>query len=115
MIAIEQENSLLSVNVYGEMTLSDYKELEQAIIDTHKQAPRIKLLLDMTKMSGFTVDVAWEDIKFIGAHRQDFGRIAVVTDDQWLTWLSWLNGAFTDAEIEIFDSHEAAADWVHTT
>ena len=113
MIAIEKEKDLLTVTVFGELTLSDYDELEVAILGSLKKAKRIRLLLDLTKMAGFTLDVAWEDIKFVGSHSHDFARIAVVTDDQWLTWMSWLNGAFTDAEIKVFSDTGEASAWIH--
>ena len=75
MIAIEEAKGLLNVNVYAEFTLTDYKEFEQAVIREHESASKIKLLLDLTNMSKFTVDVAWEDIKFTRAHAHDFARI----------------------------------------
>lgn len=114
MIAIDQQKDLLTVNVFGELALADYQELEQAILDGLKSTSKIKLLLDLSKMTGFTVDVAWEDIKFMGAHGNDFARIAIITDDEWLTWISWLNGAFTDAKIEVFDDPKEAGGWVRS-
>ena len=112
MLAIEEHQDLLTINVYGELTLADYEELEQAVLKALKTSGQISMLLDLTQMSGFTIDVAWEDIKFIGEHTHDFKRVAVVTEDQWLTWISWLNGAFTDAEIDVFDKPQAAAAWL---
>jgi hypothetical protein len=101
MIAIEEEKDLLNVNVYAEFTLADYKEFEQAVIRE-------------LNMSKFTVDVAWEDIKFTRAHAHDFARIAVVTDDQWVSWSSWLGTAFTDADVEFFKDAATASGWIHT-
>ncbi|MDH5649780.1 MAG: STAS/SEC14 domain-containing protein, partial [Gammaproteobacteria bacterium] len=59
MITIDSNNNQLSVNVYGELTLEDYQGLEKAILKNLESTPRINLLLDLTMMSGFTVDVAW--------------------------------------------------------
>lgn len=112
MITIETTADLLRINVFEELNLDDYKELESAITDTLKSAERVKLLFDLRKMSGFTLDVAWEDIKFVSQHSHDFERIAVITDDQWISWASWVNAAFTDAKIEIFPNPEDAASWV---
>ena len=87
MIVIEEENDLLKATVYAELTLADFREFETAVRHELKQTPKIKLLLDLTKMSGYTVDVAWEDIRFTRAHARDFRRIAVVTGSVWATWL----------------------------
>ena len=114
MITIDSNNNQLSVNVYGELTLEDYQGLEKAILKNLESTPRINLLLDLTMMSGFTVDVAWEDIKFVGSHSHNFQRIAVVTQDQWLSWVSWINGAFTDAEIKLFDNPNEAIRWIES-
>jgi len=112
MIVIEEQNDLLKATVYAELSLVDFQELEGAVQHELKQAPKIKLLLDLTKMSGYTVDVAWEDIRFTRAHASDFRRIAVVTDSIWATWLGWLPSAFTDAEIRHFEEANAASTWL---
>ncbi|MFQ5994972.1 MAG: STAS/SEC14 domain-containing protein [Acidiferrobacterales bacterium] len=113
MIVIEEEKDLVKVTVYAEFTLLDYREFEQAVAHELETVPKVKLLLDLKNMSRFTVDVAWEDIKFTRAHAHDFERIAVVTADQWTSWASWLGTAFTDAEVRFFDDTTAAADWIH--
>jgi SpoIIAA-like len=114
MITISHKNTLLKINVFGELTLDDYRELEQSIIKALESGEKIRLLFDLTTMSGFTVDVAWEDVKFVGAHTHDFERIAIVSNDQWLSWVSWINAAFTDAETRIFDSADEAMSWIQS-
>lgn len=112
MIVIEEQNDLLKATVYAELTLADFSEFETAVQRELKQAPKIKLLLDLGNMSGYTLDVAWEDIRFTRAHARDFKRIAVVTPGRWVSWLGWLPAAFTDAEIEHFEDAAAAAAWL---
>ncbi len=112
MIVIEEQNDLLKATVYAELSLADFQEFESAVQRELKQAPKIKLLLDLTKMSGYTVDVAWEDTRFTRAHAHDFRRIAVVTASVWATWLGWLPSAFTDAEIKHFEDASTAGVWL---
>ena len=113
MISIEEDQELLKVHIMGEFTVSDFKELEDAVTGELKLTPKIKLLLDLTQMSGFTIDMAWEDIKFTREHAHDFQRIAIISGDQWTTWMSWLNSAFTDAEMRIFADETEASAWAH--
>ncbi len=115
MIVTEEQGDRLKVHVYGELTLADYRELEKAVTGGLKTAPKVRLLLDLAKMSGFTVDVAWEDVRFTRAHVHDFRRIAVVTDSQWLGWIGWLSAAFTDAEVETFEEMADAEAWLAET
>jgi len=112
MIVIEKEKDLLKATVYAELTLKDFREFESAVYNELKRAAKIKLLFDLTNMSGYTVDVMWEDIKFTRTHAHDFKQIAVVTSRIWVTWLGWLPSAFTDAEIKHFDDLSAAAVWL---
>ena len=113
MIVAEEDKDLLKVSVYSELSLADFREFEAAVNNELKRAPKIKLLLNLTKMSGYTVDVMWADIKFTRSHAHDFKRIAVVTGNMWVTWLGWLPTAFTDAEIEHFEDAAVANTWLH--
>ncbi len=111
MIVIQDEKNLLKANVFAEFTLADYRELENAIAAKLKAERKLNLLVDLTNMAGFTLDVAWEDIKFTRNHPHDFARIAVLTSDQWRSWLGWLATAFTDAEIGSFTDLAPAEAW----
>ena len=113
MIVIEEEKDLLKVSVYAELSLADFREFETTVNNELRGTPKLKLLLNLTKMSGYTVDVMWEDIRFTRAHARDFRRIAVVTGGMWATWLGWLPSAFTDAEIKHFENPAAADTWLH--
>ncbi|MEW5942381.1 MAG: STAS/SEC14 domain-containing protein [Pseudomonadota bacterium] len=112
MITVEQNNNLVTVAVFGEFTLADYKEFEDMVRYRLKFEEKVNLLLDLRDMVGFTLDVAWEEIKFSREHATDFEKIAVVTDDQWLTWSAWLSRMFVDAEIGVFGDYDEAAAWV---
>ena len=111
MIVIQDEKNLLKASIYAEFTVSDYRELENAIIAKLKAQRKLNLLLDFTSMAGFTLDVAWEDIKFTRSHPHDFARIAVLTSDQWRSWLGWLATACTDAQIGSFTDPGPAEAW----
>jgi hypothetical protein len=112
MIAIEEDKDTLKISIYAELTLADYRQLEQAVTKGLQSAPKVKMLIDVRGMTGFTLDVAWEEIKFSRAHAHDFRRIAVVTPAQWGDWLSWVAAAFTDAEVMLFDDPAAADVWL---
>jgi hypothetical protein len=112
MISIEHTPRLLNVAVLGEFTLSDFREFEQQMLHEIRFQGTVNVLLDLRDMVSYTVDVAWEEIKFARAHAREFGRVAVVTDDQWLTWSAWLTRFFVDAEIQVFSDYDQAQAWV---
>ena len=113
MITITEDQDLLNVHIMGEFTVSDFKELEGAVTGELELTPKIKLLFDLRQMSGFTIDMAWEDIKFTREHAHDFQRIAIISGDQWTAWMGWLNSAFTNAQMRIFSDEAEASTWAH--
>jgi len=112
MISIKIEDDYTNVAVLGEFTLEDMKELEDHAIYQIRMHGNPSVLLDLRDMLGYTLDVAWEELKFTRTHGREFGRVAVVTDNQWIAWIAWLESLFTDAEIEVFGNYDEALAWV---
>ncbi len=113
MITFEQTDNLVNIAVLGEFTLTDFKEFETQSIYKLTSPGAVNLLFDLRAMLAYTVDVAWEEIKFFNReHNHDFSKIAVVTEDQWLTWQIWISRLFVDAEICVFTDYEEARTWV---
>jgi hypothetical protein len=115
MITIEIRSHLVNVAVLGQFSLADFKELEEAVLVKIKIEERVNLLFDLRDMTSLTMDVAWEEIKFAREHRFDLLKIAVVTDNQWIAWSTWLTSLFTHAESRVFDDYNLASDWVAAT
>ncbi|ADL56278.1 SpoIIAA family protein [Gallionella capsiferriformans] len=114
MITIEQTDNLVNAAVLGEFTLADFKVFEEQSLYKLQSPGALNLLFDLRGMLDYSVDVAWEEIKFFSRqHNHDFSKIAVITDDQWLTWNAWLSRLFVDADIRVFTNYEEAIAWVH--
>jgi hypothetical protein len=113
MITIKQSGTLINASVLGEFTLADFKQFEEQALYELKSPGEVNLLFDLRDMISYTVDVAWNEIRFFGReHPHDFSKIAVVTDDQWLTWQAWLSRLFVDADIRVFADYNEARNWV---
>lgn len=115
MISIQREDRMIVVGVFGELTLGDYQRFEQEIAGQLQQSGRVNLLIDLRDMLGYTLDVVWEDIKFTRSHSHDVGRIAVLSDAQWIAWSAWLSQLFVDAQIRVFDDEALARAWLDAT
>lgn len=113
MIVIQHQPSCVEVNVYGEFTLADYKEFEDMVNYKLKFEGPVDLYFDLREMADFTLDVAWEDIVFSRAHANDFKRIAVLTNNQWVAWSAWLSQIFVRAEMRVFDDDTEARAWLN--
>lgn len=112
MILIDHKPHRVSVSVFGEFTLADYKEFEEVVNYKVKFEGPVDLYFDLSQMADLTIDVAWEEIKFSRAHPDDFKRVAVVTDSQWVTWSAWLSQTFVSADVEVFDNADEANSWL---
>ena len=112
MISTSIEQNLVSVSVLGELTIADFKEFEATILYGVKFQGAVNLLVDLRDMLHFTVDVAWEELKFTRDHKNDFRRVAIVTDDQWIQWSAWINRALSSADIRVFDDFDDASIWL---
>ena len=112
MIVIDHQPSRVSVSVFGEFTLPDYKEFEEVVNYKVKFEGPVDLYFDLSQMADLTIDVAWEEIKFSRSHPDDFKRVAVVTDSQWVTWSAWLSQTFVSADVEVFDNADEANSWL---
>jgi hypothetical protein len=113
MITIEQTSNLVNVAVLGEFTIADFKTFEEQSLYKLKSPGELNLLFDLRAMIDYTLDVAWEEIKFFSSeHNHDFSKIAVVTSDQWITWQAWLSRIFVDADIRVFTDYNEAKAWV---
>lgn len=114
MIVTDHQAGRVNVTVFGEFSLADYKEFEELVNYKIRFEGPVDLYFDLRQMADFTLDVAWEELKFSRQHAHDFNRIAVVTDSQWLTWSAWLSQVFVDADVEVFTDADEAKAWLES-
>lgn len=112
MIAIDHTKNLVTISILGEFTLADFKEFEELVLYKIKFGGPVRLLVDLREMASFTVDMAWEEVRFSREHSSDFDRIAIITDDQWLAWSAWLQQLFVSADLRVFGSDTDARSWI---
>ncbi len=115
MISVNVRDNVISMTVMGQFTLDDYKEFEEAVLYGIKFQGVVNLLIDLRDMLSFSLDVAWEEIKFSRQHANDFDRVAVLTSNEWIAWSTWVNRLFVNADIELFDDVTEAEAWVRET
>lgn len=112
MISLNTKDNLIAVTVMGQFTLDDYRELEKAVCYGIQFQGTVNLLFDLRDMLSYSIDVAWEELKFSREHKNDFGRIAILTGDQWVAWSMWVNRMFMSADIRLFDNLDLAQTWL---
>jgi len=112
MITTSHQDRLAECAVFGEFTLADFKEFEELVLYKIQFSGSVSLFLDLRRMADFTVDMAWEEVRFSTQHANDFDRIAVLTDSQWVAWSAWLSQLFVSADVRVFEDEAEARDWL---
>ena len=112
MISIREQSYGLNVALYNEFTLEDFQELEQALLACKQRIHLPDILLDLSMLKDFTIDMAVEQIKFLNQHETDFGRAAVVTDDIWIKLGARLSSLLTTQHPKYFNDAAEAQAWL---
>ena len=111
--------NLLGFRLWGKLTEADYQnvlipEIEKALAEN----PKIRVLVTLEDFEGWTVGGAWEDFTLI-FKLPGVERMALVVDDTWDEWMTWLFKAFTSVsrtELRFFrqDRNQEAWDWIRS-
>ena len=112
MISIREQDYGLDIALYNEFTLGDFKLFEEALLKRSGEHGKPDVLLDLVGMKDFTLDMALEEIRFMRAHENDFGRFAIVADDAWIRLAAHLSGLLTHIPAEYFETVEEAQAWL---
>lgn len=112
MITTDVLPDRVEMRAYGTLTLSDCKAFEELSDYRVRFHHPINLLIDLRSMTACSLDVAMEEWRYVRAHQSDFARIAVLSDDQLVTWNAWLSQFFTEADIRVFQTERAARRWL---
>jgi hypothetical protein len=109
--------NVLGFRLWGTLTEADYRDiLTPEIEKTLTDHPKIRVLITLERFEGWTVGGAWEDFTF-ALKLPSVERMALVVDDTWDEWMTWLAKAFatfTKTEIRFFrqDRNQEAWDWI---
>ena len=112
MITIQHEGDLTVVGVFARLEIADFRRLEDEIESQLRLPGRLDLLVDMRGMLGYTLDVAFEDLRFTREHAHDVGRVAILSENDAVIWTALLSELFVRAEIRVFDDETVARDWL---
>ena len=112
MISIREQSYGLNVALYNEFTVDDFRLLEEAVIDCAKEVHRPDILLDLSMLKDFTLDMAVEQMRFVREHEDDFGRVAIVVDDIWIKLAVHISGLLTAQHPKYFKDATAAQAWL---
>ncbi len=115
MITITQHKNLLVVSVFSQFNLADCKALEEHIVyfeQNDQEGNQLNLLVDFTDMVDYTIDAAIEELSFTRDHAGVINKIALISDNAWLSWVVSLGNLFTDYNVQAFSNENEAKEWL---
>ena len=103
-------DSVLGFRASGELTGDDYRNvLVPAVQAALQSGGKLRLLYLLgDDVTGFTPGAAWQDTKVGMTHPTRWGKIAVVTDKEWLRRSVDIFGYLIPGEIKAFTAVEEA-------
>ena len=110
----ESSKNAIGFLVSGKLADEDYRDvLIPALEEAVKTGNKFRILFRMENFGGWTAHGAWDD--FINYPRfMSCERMAVVIDDNWHDFMTWLFSVFarmTHAEIRFFKSAQMDDAW----
>ena len=116
-IGMERTGSqfFLTLKARGKLTHDDYKVITPMLDSALGQVtdPRVRVLFDGTELEGWEARAAWDDLKLGLKHGNEFEKIAIYGDKEWLKFAAKVAGWFTSGTVEFFEDLDSALQWVH--
>jgi len=110
---------VLGFRLSGKLTRDEYLDgLTRPILEALESGQRLNLLVEIgDTFAGLDAAALWEDVKAVGSiglrHRESWGRMALVTDKDWIRHGAGALGWLSPGELRVFEprEREAAAAW----
>jgi len=107
---------VVGVKATGRVTAADYEQvLIPAIEETLRSHKKVNCLYQIDEaFEGFDAGAVWDDTKTGLAHLFSWGRVACVTDVEWIRKAAKAFGFFWHGHVRVFSNNEfeEAVDWI---
>src|SRR5262249_52452195 len=105
---------VIGFRLTGKLTRDEYHEMMAPIHEALERGDQLDLLFVFDDdFSGLDLGALWEDMRAAGSvglkHRKAWGRMAVVTDKDWIRHGVAAFGWLSPGELKVFDPDDAAA------
>ena len=118
MLAIKEEKGLLWIRASGKLEDEDYNRFVPQFEEIAEREPgTVAMVIELAPdFSGWDLGGLWRDLKFDVRHKDSFGRIAIVGDNQCEEWGTEVFDLLFRAEMEFFHPTErqAAEVWARS-
>jgi hypothetical protein len=97
----------------GMLKAEDYHDVVVPALERAFASGEVRFVIVMPEFGGMTGGALWEDLKMGVEHFRAWKRIALVTDIDWMRYMTTLFGWMTPGEVKVFPlaQREEAIAW----
>jgi hypothetical protein len=114
----DMPEGVVGVEAVGEVTASDYETVLIPTFETGRAAHDHLNVVFVAgeRFTGFTSGAMWDDVKWGTTHAKGWGRVALVTDVDWMRHATSVFGWMTPGDVKTFTlaERDAAIKWAAT-
>jgi hypothetical protein len=107
-------NFFLTIRAVGKLTHEDYETITP-MIDSALEGvtnPKIRAIVDCTKLDGWELEAAWDDLKIGLKHGNEFEKVAIINSKTWIKVSAKIASWFMQGEIKNFENEIEAIEWL---
>lgn len=101
----------IAIKIAGELVQEDYARVVPYIEDRIEKEGSINFYCELEDFEKIEPGAVWKDLKFDSKHYDDFTRVAIVGDKQWMDWMAKFAKPFTTAQVMYFDDDKKQEAW----
>ncbi|MEX2336272.1 MAG: STAS/SEC14 domain-containing protein [Fulvivirga sp.] len=115
-ILTKSYDDTVAIRMSGDLTAKDYEPIISLLENKIENYGKINLYCEIVGLEEVEQGAIWKDLKFDIKHFNNFEKVALVGDKQWLEWGAKFAKPFTSAEVKYFDNAEKAEamEWIAT-
>ena len=114
MFVLSKKSGYIEINVSGKIKNEDYTKLEADLARAVKPGESIKLLCEVDNIKGVELGVIRSDMRFGGKEMGKISKMAIVSDERWVSVLMSLLKPFYRDQEKVFkiDDKQIAIEWL---
>jgi len=95
-------DGVIGFEASGTLRAEDYRDILLPSLDRASKLGDVRLVVVIQEFKGISGGAIWEDLKIGFSHIRKWKRIALVTDIEWMSYLTSLFGWMTPGETKVF-------------
>ena len=104
---------VIGFEVAGKLQVEDYRDVVLPALEEAARAGEVRFVIVVPEFHGMTPGAVWQDLKVGVEHLRAWKRIALVTDIEWMHYMTSIFGWMTPGELKTFpvQDRDNAIEW----